>query len=133
VISREPVWLSRAEIGYLHESSIRQFGGSPGIRDEGLIASAIARPMNLWAYQPGSDLAALAASYAFGLAKNHGFIDGNKRIGFLAMGAFLYVNGWRLVAQEPEAVVVMLELASGSRSEEELAVWLRDRIQPVDS
>jgi death-on-curing protein len=127
----EPVWLSREEVAYLHDSSIRQFGGSPGVRDEGLIASAIARPTNLWSYEPDADLAALAAAYAFGLAKNHGFIDGNKRIGFLAMGVFLYVNGWRLEAAEPEAVVVMVELASGRRSEQELAAWLRERIRPL--
>ena len=128
----QPVWLSREEVAYLHGSSIRQFGGSPGIRDEGLIASAIARPINLWSYEPDADLAALAAAYAFGLAKNHGFVDGNKRIGFLAMGAFLYVNGWRLVASEPEAVVVMIDLASGSRTEQDLAAWLRERIEPFD-
>lgn len=127
----EPVWLTRVEINYLHERSIREFGGSHGVRDDGLIDSAIARPINLWSYEPDVDLPALAASYAFGLAKNHGFVDGNKRIGFLAMGAFLYVNGWRLVASEPEAVVVMLELASGTRSEQELAAWLRERIESL--
>ena len=127
----EPVWLSREEIAYLHESSIRQFGGSHGVRDEGLIASAIARPGNLWSYDPDADVAALAAAYAFGLAKNHGFIDGNKRIGFLAMGAFLHINGWRLNAGEPEAAVVMLELASGGRTEQDLAAWLRTRIEPI--
>jgi death on curing protein len=131
VTAGEPVWLSREEVAYLHDRSIREFGGSAGVRDEGLVASAIARPVNLWSYDSTADLSALAAAYAFGLAKNHGFVDGNKRIGFLAMGVFLHLNGWRLMASEPEAVVVMVELASGARSEQDLAAWLRERIQPL--
>ena len=126
----EPLWLARAEIDALHDASIREFGGLHGVRDAGLIESALARPINLWTYEPESDLAALAAAYAFGLAKNHGFADGNKRIGFLAMGAFLFINGQLLEAPESEAVLVMLELAAGERGEMELASWIREHLQP---
>lgn len=127
--ANEPLWLERAEVDALHDASIRDFGGSPGVRDSGLIESAIARAINLWTYQPESDLAALAAAYAFGLAKNHGYIDGNKRIGFLAMAAFLFINGYLLEVAEAEAVIVMLELASGERSEERLASWIREHVE----
>jgi len=126
----EPLWLARAEIDALHDASIREFGGLHGVRDAGLIESALARPINLWTYAPESDLADLAAAYAFGLAKNHGFVDGNKRIGFIAMGAFLFINGQLLEAPESEAVMVMLELAAGERSETELASWIREHLQP---
>lgn len=131
MIRREPLWLSREEIAYLHMASIRQFGGSHGVRDEGLIASGLARPVNLWSYDSGADISALAAAYAFGLVKNHGFIDGNKRIGFLAMGTFLHLNGWRLISDEAEAAMMILEIAAGSRSEQELSEWLRTRIETV--
>lgn len=123
----EPFWLARREIDELHRRSIKQFGGSDGVRDGALIDSALARPVNRWNYQPESDLATLAASYGFGLVKNHGYVDGNKRIGFLAMSIFLYVNGLLLDASEPEATIVTLEVAAGERSEEELAAWIRDR------
>ena len=129
---REPVWLSRQEVDALHELSITHFGGRYGVRDGGLIDSALARAANRWSYEPGCDLPALAASYCYGLAKNHGYIDGNKRIGFLAMATFLYINGQVLEAPEPEAVMVMLEVAAGRRSEEELAAWIRDRIVPLE-
>ena len=127
----EPLWLSRKEIAYLHTASIRQFGGSHGVRDEGLIASALARPVNLWSYDSGADLSALAAAYAFGLAKNHGFVDGNKRIGFLAMGTFLHLNGWRFISDEAEAAMVIIEVAAGSRSEQELSEWIRTRVETI--
>ena len=129
-LAGEPLWLARAEVDALHDASIREFGGSPGIRDAGLIESGLARPINLWTYEPESDLADLAAAYAFGLAKNHGYIDGNKRIGFLSMGAFLFINDHLLEAPEPEAVLVMLELAAGERSEAQLATWIREHLQP---
>jgi len=125
---REPLWLTRAHVDELHRRSIRDFGGSPGIRDTGLIESAVARPINRWMYEPGADLADLAAAYAFGLAKKHGYIDGNKRIGFLAMGAFLFINGYLLETPEPEGVIVMLELLAGQRTEEDLASWIRDHL-----
>ena len=125
----EPKWVQRAWVEAIHADQIRQHGGSPGIRDEGLIESALARPRNLFAYE-GQDLARLAAAYAYGLSKNHGFIDGNKRIAFQTMYVFLGLNDWRLVAEEPEVVRVMLEVATGTMSEADLAAWIRDHIEP---
>lgn len=127
----EPFWLVRREVDELHRRSIKQFGGSDGVRDGSLIDSALARPVNRWNYEPDSDLATLAASYGYGLVKNHGYVDGNKRIGFLAMSIFLYVNGLMLDAGEPEATIVTLEVAAGERSEEELAAWIRERSIPL--
>lgn len=129
-MTAEPVWLSREEIEYLHAQSLRDFGGSAGLRDEGLIESGRMPPVNTWSYNPEADPALLGAAYAFGLAKNHGFIDGNKRIGFLAMATFLYVNGWMLDADEAEAVAVMLMLASGEMDEVALAEWVRGNLRP---
>ena len=128
----EPIWLTRPEVDYLHGRSVRQFGGSNGVRDDSLIESALARPINRLNYEPGCDLAALAASYGYGLVKNHGYIDGNKRIGFLAMSIFLYVNGYLLDTDEAEATIAALEVAAGDRTEEELASWIRDRIIPLE-
>jgi death-on-curing protein len=128
----EPIWLTRPEVDYLHGSSVRQFGGSDGVRDASLIESALARPINRLNYEPDCDLAALAASYGYGLVKNHGYIDGNKRIGFLAMSIFLYVNGFLLETDEAEATITALAVAAGDRTEEELAVWIRDRIVPLE-
>lgn len=126
---KEPKWVQRAWVEAIHADQIRQHGGSPGIRDEGLIESALARPRNLLAYE-GQHLARLAAAYAYGLARNHGFIDGNKRIAFQTMYVFLGLNDWRLVAEEPEVVRVMLEVATGTMSEADLAAWIRDHIEP---
>jgi death on curing protein len=130
ILEREPLWLARAEVDALHDASIRDFGGSFGVRDARLIESALARALNLWTYQPDSDLAALSAAYGFGLTKNHGYVDGNKRIGFLAMGAFLFINGYFLDAPETEAVIVMLEVAAGERDEGRLAKWIREHLAP---
>jgi death-on-curing protein len=126
----EPRWFVRAVADVLHQRLIDQYGGSPGIRDPALVDSALARPVNRWSYSPDCDLADLAASYAYGLAKNHGYIDGNKRIAFTAMAVFLYINGLLLEAPHDEAVRVMIEIASGERSENELANWLRGRVAP---
>ena len=94
----EPVWVSRRALLLLHAESLAEFGGSPGMRDEGLFESALERARMRWTYQPKASLAELAACYGFGLAKNHAMVDGNKRIAFLAMGVFLRMNGYRLVA-----------------------------------
>lgn len=101
------------------------------MRDSGLVESALARPRQRWVYQPDADLPALAAAYGYGLARNHGYVDGNKRIAFVAMGVFLDVNGWEIAAPEPEVVAVMLEVAAGERGEEELAEWLRRSTVPL--
>ena len=108
----------------LHDESLAEHGGASGIRDEGLLESALARPLNLAAHNE-PDLAALAASYAVGLAKNHAFVDGNKRSAFLGMGLFLYLNGSKLIASQADATVTMLAVASGDIVEAALAEWIR--------
>lgn len=128
----EPKWLSRFAVDRMQEALIRQDGGSYGIRDGGLIDSALARPVNRWQYDPGSDLAALAASYGYGLAKNHGYVDGNKRIALAVLSVFLFRNGLLLEASEPEVVVAMLALAAGELSEADLADWLRQKAVPLE-
>ncbi len=117
-------WIDRRALLLLHDESLAQHGGAEGLRDEGLLESALARPLNLVAYgQP--DFADLGAAYATGLAKNHPFVDGNKRAAFLAVGLFLYLNGYRLAATQAEATLAVLALAAGDLSEEEFAGWLR--------
>jgi death-on-curing protein len=121
-------WIPKQALLRLHEASLAQFGGAPGIRDEGLLESALARPENLLAYgEP--DLAELAAAYAFGLARNHAFVDGNKRAAFVALGLFLGLNGRRLTASQTDATMTMLALASSDISEAELAMWIRANSQ----
>ena len=122
-------WVDRRALVLLHADSLAEHGGAPGLRDEGLLESALARPLNLAAYgQP--DFAALAASYGVGLAKNHAFVDGNKRAAFLAMGLFLGLNGQRLVASQADATLTMLAVAAGTLDEAALADWLRRNIRP---
>lgn len=124
-----PNWLHRGVLELLHSESIAEHGGADGLRDAGLFESALARPQNLYAYEGVTDLARLAASYAFGLARNHAFVDGNKRIAFIAAALFIRINGSRLIADKAEAVLVMLSVAAGSFSEDDLARWLRERIK----
>jgi death-on-curing protein len=111
----------------LHEEQIRAWGGGAGIRDEGLFESALARPCNLAAYG-NPDAAALAASYAYGLAKNHPFVDGNKRTALVVCETFLIDNGYSLAATDAELAVLIEDLAGGGLGEQELAEWLRDRL-----
>jgi death on curing protein len=125
----EPRWLKREWVDALHFQQLKRFGGLYGIRDEGAIESALARPLNQWAYGQAADIADLVAAYGFGLARSHGYSDGNKRIAFVAMAVFLELNGGVLEAPEPEVVAMMLALASGERSEAELASWSRQRSQ----
>lgn len=120
-------WIDRRLLILLHDESLSMHGGLPGIRDEGLLDSALARPQHLAAYE-SPDLAALAAAYAFGLAKNHPFADGNKRVAFLSVGLFLGLNGYRLTAAQPEATAAMFALAAGELDEPTFAAWLRDRV-----
>jgi death-on-curing protein len=121
----EPVWLPVELVKAIHERQLRRFGGPPGIRDLGALESALARAHNRWAYE-GSDLAALAADYAFGIARNHPFVDGNKRTALVSMVTFLGLNGVDFVAAEAEAVVMIRDLAAGLVSEDGLARWIRD-------
>ena len=117
-------WINRHALLLLHGESLVLHGGAPGIRDEGLLESALMRPENLAAYGK-PDVFDCAAAYAFGLAKNHPFIDGNKRAAFLACGLFLLLNGVRLTATQPDATLTMLALAAGDLTEETFAAWLR--------
>ena len=119
----ERVWLSIDLIIAIHDEQLEQFGGPSGLRDRGLLESALARPLNQYAYGK-DDLAALAAAYGFGLAKNHPFVDGNERTALLAIVTFLGLNGREFTASEAEAAVTMLGVASGEIDEEELARWI---------
>lgn len=117
-------WVDKRLLLILHDESLAEHGGAAGIRDEGLLDSALARPLNLLAYgEP--DFADLAAAYAVGPAKNHAFVDGNKRAAFLAAGLFLGLNGRRLTAPQAEATLVIVDLAAGENSEADFAAWLR--------
>lgn len=122
-------WIDKQALLLLHDESLAEHGGAAGMRDEGLLDSALARPLNLVAYgEP--DIADLAASYAVGLAKNHPFVDGNKRAAFLALGMFLLLNGRRLTAGRAEATLTMLAVAAGDMDESTLADWLRRNSAP---
>jgi death on curing protein len=128
---REPLWLKREWVDALHFQQLKRFGGLYGIRDEGAIESALARPINQWAYGQADDLAALAAAYGYGLARSHGYSDGNKRIAFVGMAVFLDLNGAVLEAPESDVVEVMLRVAAGEQSEVQLASWLRAHTHPA--
>lgn len=123
-------WVSQDAIVKLHNMSLVQFGGAQGLRDEGLLQSALARPEQL-AHYGAPDLADLAAAYGYGLAKNHAFVDGNKRAAFLALGLMLRLNGYRLTASQPDATHTILRLAGGELSEEALAAWVRSCMQEI--
>jgi len=118
-------FLDRAIILAVHEEQLAQHGGGVGLRDEGLLESALARPIDLAAYDSAADAADLAAACAFGIAKNHPFIDGNKRTAFVAMELFLMDNGYVLTASDEDALMTMLRLAAGEMDEGEYAAWIR--------
>jgi death-on-curing protein len=122
-------WVNRQVLLLLHDESLAEHGGAPGLRDAGLLDSALARPLNRVAYGK-PDIADLAASYASGLAQNHPFVDGNKRAAFLAAGLFLLLNGQRLVATQAEATLTVLELAAGTLDDAAFADWIRSHLQP---
>jgi death-on-curing protein len=121
---KEPVWVLREVVFLAHEQSLARFGGSAGLRDEGLLDSALGKPGNLFAYGHPT-IFELAASYAFGLVKNHPFIDGNKRVGFIVALTFLQINGWHLQATEVDATLRTLALAAGEMTEAAYADWLK--------
>ena len=120
---KEPRWISREVVLAIHEQSLAQYGGSAGIRDEGLLDSALGRPQNLFAYEQPS-IFAMAAAYASGIIRNHPFIDGNKRTGFVVCAVFLERNGYELVASEEDATLTTLALAASEIKEAEYASWL---------
>lgn len=117
-------WVDKRALLLLHDESLAEHGGTSGLRDEGLLDSALARPQNRAVYE-SPDVAALAASYGVGVAKNHAFVDGNKRVAFLCVGLFLAINGWRLQASQLEATSAMLAVAAGELDEAAFAEWLR--------
>lgn len=122
-------WVDKCALLLLHDESLAEHGGLPGLRDEGLLDSALARPANLAAYgEPG--LIELAASYCVGLVKNHPFVDGNKRAALLAMGMFLYLNGHRLTASQADTTLAILAVASSEWDEATLAAWLQAHTAP---
>ena len=120
-------WIQREALLRLQAMCLVQFGGLAGLRDEGLLESALARPEQL-ANNASPDVADIAAAYAFGLARNHPFVDGNKRTAFLALGLSLRLNGYRLTASQPDATETILLLAAGELSEEALATWIRQQM-----
>lgn len=120
---KRPVWVLRETALILHEQLLAAFGGAPGIRDDGLLDSALARPENLFAYGHPT-VFDLAASYCFGLIKNHPFVDGNKRTGFAVATLFVELNGYRFDAAEADVVIRTLALAAGAMTEAEYAAWL---------
>jgi death-on-curing protein len=129
---REPAWLSTEVALALHDRLLSDFGGPPGLRDRGLLDSAMARPKQLYAYSDPS-MPQLAAAYAAGILRNHPFVDGNKRLGFLLAYVFLARNGYDLKAREAEAAQAVLDLASGLLSEEVFARWLADHSDPSEN
>ncbi len=125
----EWTWLDVAVLRAVHEEQLAEHGGAAGMRDAGLFESAIARPRNLAAYD-GPDVAALAAAYGFGIARNHPFVDGNKRTAFVAVELFLALNGFDLAADDAACVLTMLRLAAGELSEDDFADWIRSHAVP---
>ncbi len=127
----EPSWIDRDDVIQLHSVQIAKYGGAPGVRDLGALDSALARPRNLSAYET-PDIFELAASYAFGLARNHCFTDGNKRVALEVAVVFLLDNGYLAARRHDEAVEAMLRVASGEMKEPELAAWFRDGSNIID-
>lgn len=123
----EPLWLDLTDILTVHERQLAQHGGGSGIRDRNLLESALARPINSWNYGD-PDPASLAADYAFGIARNHAFVDGNKRTAWVAARLFLRINGHQIRFAKEDAIRMVLALAAGDLSEEELADWFHQRI-----
>ena len=121
---KEPAWLTREECLAIHEMMLAQHGGLAGVRDEGLLESALSKPQNLFAYAKPT-LVEMAASYASGVILNHPFLDGNKRTGFMVAAVFLEVNGYEVIATEESVVENTLALAAGSSKEKDYAVWLK--------
>lgn len=122
----EPIWLDAAAVRSAHDEVIALTGGPSGVRDEGLLLSALQRPINSFLYEGQNDIAVLSATYAIAIAKNHPFVDGNKRAAFLGMAVFLLRNGRRLTASQTSATAAMLAVAAGETDVERLTLWIRD-------
>jgi death on curing protein len=126
---KSPVWLDERVALALHDRLLALDGGAEGVRDEGLLQSALARPQQLHAYGDRPDIVNLAAAYTFAILRNHPFIDGNKRTGFLVGALFLEINGYRLTASEEDATNAVMGLAAGTLDETEFAAWLRANVK----
>jgi death on curing protein len=127
---RQPRWIDRNALVLLHAESLAEHGGLAGLRDEGALEAALARPLHIHNYEPQVDLARLAAAYCFGLVRGHPLNDGNKRAGFLALGLFLSLNGFDLSVDQAEAAETILQLAAGRLTEKDLAPWVRAHLSP---
>jgi death-on-curing protein len=127
----EPVWVSKRVVLALHDEQLAEHGGSSGIRDESLLDSALAKPQNVFAYGDDPSLFRLAASYAFGIARNHAFVDGNKRTALVVCVLFLNRNGWDIDAPKSDEYDTFLALAEVSLSEDELTAWLTRHAVPI--
>jgi death-on-curing protein len=130
-VKREPKWIDKRAFLQLHGESLSTFGGAIGLRDEGLLDSALNRPLNQWLYDKSVDWASLAAACGFGIAKNHAFVDGKKRAAFLAIGLFLAINGRRLRTEQVDAIHTVLGVAEGTVDEHALAGWIRKHNTPA--
>ena len=126
----EPIWIMRAVVLAIHSEQLAEHGGSDGLRDETLLDSALAKPLNVFAYSDDPDIFVLAASYAFGIARNHAFVDGNKRTAAAISMTFLNLNGWEIEAPKEDEYFTFLHLADGSLSEEEMAAWFQAHAVP---
>lgn len=124
MIPDSPKWISKRALLTLHGECLARFGGGAGVRDEGLLDSALARPQNAFLYRAETAVPNLAAAYGFGIAKNHPFVDGNKRAAFLAIGVFLRIHGYRLTASQAEATRAIVAVASGEMDDKALAAWV---------
>jgi death-on-curing protein len=129
--TKGPAWLTYDQVIAMHSRQLRRFGGAPGLRDENMLRSALERPLNKWRYAQ-AELVEIAAAYAFGLAKNHAFVDGNRRIAFMSMAVFLRKNGVNFAPDPAHATTMMIFLAAGEVSEESLTRWIRDNIPASD-
>ncbi|PCI69528.1 MAG: type II toxin-antitoxin system death-on-curing family toxin [Piscirickettsiaceae bacterium] len=127
----EPLWVIDKVVLATHSMLLAEHGGDQGLRDEKLLVSALARPKNKFNYEPNSTVCELAASYSVGLAKNHPFIDGNKRIALTVALIFLEINGFSLSAAEPETAIVFEQLAASKVSEQDLAIWFQKNTHPA--
>jgi death-on-curing protein len=127
----EPIWVNKPEVLVVHSRQLAEHGGSDGLRDETLLDSALAKPRNVFAYSDSASLPRLAASYAFGIARNHAFIDGNKRTALVISEGFLRLNGLKIVSSPEEKYLTFLHLAEGSLTEEELTAWFTSHAIPL--
>src|SRR5260370_39012372 len=127
----EPLWVSKKAVLAMHSAQLAEHGGSDGIRDETLLDSALAKPVNVFAYADQPDIFRLAATHAFGIGRNYAFVDGNKRTALVVSITFLDRNGWDIVAAKEDVYFTFLHLADGSISEEELAVWFKNHAVPL--